>query len=176
MIYFFKQLPKRQEESEGWKPFRDNEWLRKHFMIFVYLLQGILIFISVKLGIWNYFNLVTALVLFAFIYIMHELLHIVVVYRKGDISLTYHGGIFLWLNPDAILSKLQYWFYMTCPILILTVIPQILALFVTGKVHEGLIFVSWVNAIIAGADILDSIFIVIKPQKSIFWRGRYKIQ
>lgn len=175
MIYFFKPLPEKELESEKWIPFREKEWLRKYFMVLVYILQGVLLVISMKLGIWNLFDVRVTLALLVCVFIVHEMLHIAVVYRAGDISLTYHGGIFLWLTPDAVLSKRRYWLYMTLPLIALTVIPSIFTFFCKGKVYDSLMVISWQNVIIAGADILDSPMILLKPRKSIFWRGRYRV-
>lgn len=88
-----KPLPGKEAESETWIPLRDKEWLRKYFMVFVYILQSILLVASMKLGIWNRFDIRVTLALLVFVFLMHELLHIAVVYRAGDISLTYHGSI-----------------------------------------------------------------------------------
>ena len=176
MIYLFKTLPEKQIKDADWNPFREPEWIRKIYMYLVYLFQALLVLISVKCNVWNYFDVFTTVLIFGMVFIMHELLHIIVVCQAGDISLTYSGGIFLWLTPDAILSKFRYWLYMTCPFIFLTIIPQILSFFATDKVYEGMTLISWINAIIAGADIIDSILILTKPCKSEFWRGRYRIR
>lgn len=57
----------------------------------------------------------------------------------------------------------------------LTVIPMCLLPFEKGVIFDGLLYVLWVNAIIAGADIINLVLIAIKPTKAVFYRGHYKI-
>lgn len=109
------------------------------------------------------------------VFVCHELLHIVVVYRIGDISLT-HSGIFFWLYSDAVMSKKRFWMFMSLPLLVLTVIPMCVLLFAKGVIFDGLLYVLSINAIIAGADIINSVLIAIKPAKAVFYRGYYKIE
>lgn len=93
----------------------------------------------------------------------------------GYISLT-HSGIFFWLNSDAVMSKMRFWMFMSLPLLVLTVIPLCLLPFAKGVIFDGLLYVSWINAIIAGTDIINSVLIAIKPAKSVFCREFYKIE
>lgn len=72
-------------------------------MKFVYILQVVLVLISMVLGVWNFANWVIKSIIFIMVFIIHELLHILVVYKIGDISLT-HSGIFFWLNSNAIIA------------------------------------------------------------------------
>ena len=108
------------------------------------------------------------------VYLVHELLHISVVWRIGDISLT-HSGIFFWLNSSAKMSKIRFLLFMSMPLLILSIIPMIIALFSDGFVYRYMRYIAWINAIIAGADIINTILIIIKPRNSVFYRGFYKI-
>lgn len=172
MLYWMKPLPEVTIE-EGYKPFIKHDWFRRHFMIFVYILQANLLAASMWFGVWFFSNIFVRILLFALIYVCHELLHVVVVWRNGDLSLT-HSGIFLWLNSDAHMSKMRFWFFMTLPFLTLTVVPAVAMFFVDGTLRELLNYVAWVNAIVAGADIINSFLILIKPRKSCFYRGFYK--
>ena len=65
---------------------------------------------------------------------------------------------------------------MTLPLLVLTIIPMFLLFLVDGYVFEVLMYIMWVNAIIAGSDIINSILIAIKPSNAKFCRGYYIIE
>ncbi len=175
MFYWFKPLPDCETDFSKWMPFIKNIWFRRHFMIFAYGLQIVLIIISVLMGVWDFSNWYTKLIIFFVVFVCHEMLHIVVVCRIGNISLT-HSGLFFWLNTDAVMSKKRFWMFMSLPLLVLTVLPLCLLPFTKGVMFDGLMYVLWVNAIIAGADIINSILIVIKPGKAVFCRGYYKIE
>lgn len=175
MLYFFKPLPPNDIDFSNWRPFIKNEWFRKHFMKFVYALQVVLILISGALGVWNYTNIFIRIVVFIIVYVSHELLHILVVYKMGDISLT-RSGIFLWLNSNAVMTKIRFWLFMTLPLIVLTIIPTILLLLVEGIIFDVLTYVLWVNAIIAGSDIINSVLIAIKPTNAKFCRGYYSTE
>lgn len=104
MIYFFKPLPHADMNFSNYKPFIKNDWFRRHFMKFVYALQLILIFLSIALGVWSFSNWFIKVAVLIATFLCHELLHILVVYKIGDISLT-HSGIFFWLESSAVMSK-----------------------------------------------------------------------
>lgn len=175
MLYFMKPLPKSNIDLTDWKPFIKDQWFRDHFMYFVYCLQAILIIASIMLGVWNFSSSFFRLVLFICVYIIHELLHIVVVYRIGDISLT-HSGIFFWLTSGAILNKLRFFIFMSLPLIVLTVIPAVACVFLSGEAKDIVLYISWINSIIAGADIINTFLIAIKPNGSLFYRGYYKVK
>lgn len=175
MLYFFKSLPPGDKDMSGYQQFIKSEWFRKHFMKFVYVLQTALVVISVMLGVWDFANLFIKIAVFALVYVIHELLHIVVVYKIGDISLT-HSGMFLWLNSSAIMSKKRFWLFMTLPLIGLTIIPMILVPMADGMVLDTLRYILWINAIIAGSDIINSVLIVIKPANARFYRGYYSTE
>jgi hypothetical protein len=124
------------------------------------------------MGVWNFSNWLLKVAIFCAIFVCHELLHILVVYKIGDISLT-HSGIFFWLNSNAVMSKGRFWMFMSLPLLVLTVLPALLLLIIKGFVFDLLLYILWVNAIIAGADIINSVLIAIKPSKARFFRGYY---
>ncbi len=93
MFYLFKPLPDSKMDFSGYMPFIKNARFRKHFMKLVYVLQTMLVLISIMPGVWDFSNWYMKLIIFMVVFICHELLHIVVVYGIGDISLT-HSGIF----------------------------------------------------------------------------------
>lgn len=172
MIYLFESLPSSDIDFSNWTPFIKNEWFRKHFMKFVYSLQVLLALVSMIMGVWDFANWVIKSIIFILVFIVHELLHILVVYKIGDISLT-HSGIFFWLNSNAIMSKKRFWLFMTLPLLVLTLIPIFVLPFISGVTFEVLMYILWINAIIAGSDIINSILIAMKPANVKFCRGYY---
>ncbi len=176
MIYFFKELPDTRPEIKDWHSFREPEFIRRYNMVFVYLLQFIILVVSIFLGIWNMLSWVVNILVFESVFVIHELLHIFTVFTKGDISLTYHGGIFLWLTLDAVLTKSRYLLYMIFPFFVLTVITGISSFFISGYISHLLTYIAWINAIIAGSDIIDFIIIIFRPRRSVFCRGRYTVK
>ena len=174
MFYWMKPLPKADINYNEYKPFIRNSWFRQYFMCFVYLLQTVLVILSIFLGVWKFANAIIKLALFLTVYLIHELLHISVIWRIGDISLT-HSGIFFWLNSGAKMSKIRFLLFMSMPLLVLTIVPIIIALFSDGPVCQYMSYIAWVNAIIAGADIINTFLIIIKPRNSVFYRGFYKV-
>lgn len=170
MLYFMKPLPKCEIDKNEWKPFINNPWFRNHFMYFVYCLQGALLLFSILFGVWNFADALTKLALFICLYLIHEMLHIIVIYKAGDISIT-HSGIFFWITSGAVLSKLRFFIFMSLPLIGLTVVPAILCVFLSGDLRNIAAYVAWVNSIIAGSDIINSVLIAIKPNNSLFSEG-----
>ena len=175
MFYFFKPLPPNDIDHTIYRPFIKNKWFRKNYMKFVYALQLTLIFFSIELGIWNFANWIIQTIVFIVVFLCHELLHIVVVYKIGDISLT-HSGIFFWLNSNATMSKKRFWLFMSLPLLVFTIIPLFFLPLLDGFIFEMIVYIIWINAIIAGSDIINSLLIAIKPSRSKFYRGYYTIE
>lgn len=176
MILWFRHLPQVSIDLSKWTPFIRNHWLRTHYMKFVYLLQVILFLLPFIFKGW--FPPITAIVLFLigiFVFILHEILHIIVINKKGDISLTF-SGIFFWLHTNAILSKLRFWIFMSLPFMALSVVPFIVSLFLSEDIKSILLFVSWINALISASDIINSFLIAIKPKNSVFCKGYYRLQ
>ena len=173
MLYFMKPIPNGTIDTTGWKPFIKNQWFRNNFMYFVYCLQAALLISSIKLGIWGFLNAFVKVVLFICTYVIHKLLHMIVIYKAGDISIT-RSGIFLWINSGAVLSKLRFFVFMSLPFIGLTVIPAILCIFLSGELKDIAVYVSWINSIIAGSDIINSVLIAMKPNNTLFYRGFYK--
>lgn len=175
MLYFMKPLPDGVIDISDWNPFLKNEWFREHFMYFVYILQATLVIFSMRLGVWNSINFFISMGLFIFVYIIHELLHLIVIWKAGDISIT-HSGIFFWITSGAVLGKLRYFTFICLPFIGLTVLPVIVSFFCRRELRSIAVYIAWVNSIIAGADIINSILIVIKPNNSVFYRGYYKVR
>ncbi|MBH0346394.1 MULTISPECIES: DUF3267 domain-containing protein [Bacillus] len=159
-----------------WNPFIQNNWHRKHYMKFVYVLQIIIFLIPNYFGAsFTDLNIFYLIIIGILVFIIHECLHIIVINNKGDISLT-RSGIFFWLNTNAILSKARFWTFMSLPIIVLSVIPAIISSFVSGNIKSILLFVCWINSIISASDIYNSLLIAMKPKHSIFCRGYYKVK
>lgn len=183
MIYFMKPLPAREVNLADWTPFIRNRWFRNHFMYFVYCLQVVLTVSSILLGVWNFADFYAKAGLFVSVYLIHELLHLIVIWKAGDISIT-HSGIFFWITSGAVLSKRRFLVFMCLPFAVLTVLPAVACIFtcVQARLLGSLLaeikyvaaYIAWVNAIIAGADIINSVLIVTKPQNSVFYRGYYR--
>ena len=142
-------------------------------MFFAYGLQVLLLIFSIVFGAWNFSNAFFKTGLFICTYIIHELLHVIVVYNAGDISIT-HSGLFLWITSGAVLGKLKFFFFMSLPLISLTILPAFLCIFLSGEGKSIAAYVAWVNAIIAGADIINCILIAVKPNNAQFYRGYYK--
>ena len=173
MFYFMKPLPDSKINTTDWKPFIRNEWFRKNFMYFVYFLQAMLLIFSIIFGVWRFSNFFIKVGLFICIFIIHELIHLIVIYNVGDISIT-HSGIFFWITSGAILNKLRFFAFMSLPFIGLTVVPAIICVFLSGGLKDIVAYVAWANSIIAGSDIINSVLIAIKPNNSLFYRSYYK--
>ena len=106
MLYFMKPLPESKIDTTEWKPFIKNQWFRKNFMYFVYCLQAMLFIFSIIFGVWRFSNAFIEVGLFVCIFIIHELLHLIIIYKVGDISIT-HSGIFFWITSGAVLNALR---------------------------------------------------------------------
>ncbi|NIK77711.1 hypothetical protein FHS15_002849 [Paenibacillus castaneae] len=174
MIVWFRHLPEMSMDVSEWKPFIQNNWFRKHYMKFVYLLM--IIFFLAPFWLGAEFTPITKfplILIIASVFITHEILHILVINTKGDISLTFRG-IFFWLNTNATLSKKRFWVFMSLPYIGLSVMPAITSLFVSGNMKSLLLFIGWINVIISSSDIINSFLILIKPNNSVFCRCYYR--
>ncbi|MCJ8009931.1 metalloprotease family protein [Lederbergia wuyishanensis] len=159
-----------------WTPFIRNNWFQKHYMKFVYLLQITIFVIPFFFGTWfTYITIFSSILIGIFVFIIHEYLHIVVINKKGDISLTFRG-IFFWLHTNATLSKTSFWVFMSLPFIVLSVVPAIMSFYVSGNIKSILLFISWINSIISSSDIINSFLIAIKPKNSVFCRGYYRVE
>lgn len=174
MIKWVTKLPETEIDTNEYKPFIKNEWFRKHYMWFVYALMFlILIPVSLLTTSMNSIPFLFRLGLILPVFLIHEILHILVVFKIGDIYLM-HSGIFFWLHSDAHMSKIHFWIFMTLPFLVLTIFPLIIKIFYKGTFVPYLDYIAWINAIMASSDILNSMLILIKPYNSVFYHGYYK--
>ena len=174
MFYFMKPFPEERVDVSGWTRFIQNEWFNKNFMVFVYALQAILLVLPFLFR-WMFSSLPIRLLTGVSTFLVHELLHILCIFNRGDISIT-HSGVFFWIHSNAVMTKWQFWLFMTLPFLGLTVLPLVILPFVSEGLVDFLLFVAWLNAVIAGADILNSILILSKPRKAKFYRGYYIVE
>lgn len=145
-------------------------------MKFVYVLQFLILSIpfQVELGL-SQLNLISLILLAASTFIVHEWIHIVIVHKKGDMSLTFRG-VFFWLHSNAILSKPRFFLFMSSPFIMLTVIPVTLSFFMSGELQVTLLFVCWINTFYSASDLFNSVLILLKPRNSRFYRGFYKVE
>ena len=173
MLYIGKELPQMDIDENEYKPFIRHEWFCKNYMWFAYGLMFLLFITALSLGRLRAGHFIIRLIVFAITYVVHELLHIVTVFRKGDIYLN-HSGIYLWLTPDFTLSKREFWIFMTLPFLVLTCLVGLCSCLVPGHITMYLKYIAWINSIIAGSDIINSILIMMMPRNSYFYRGYYK--
>lgn len=175
MILWFRHLPQPTLDLSKWRPFIENASFRKHYMKFVYVLMAaffLVPYLSFKESFTHLTNFPLLLIVIL-VFVIHEALHIVVVHKKGDISLTFKG-IYFWLNTNAVLSKKRFWIFMSLPFIGLTIIPAIASFFVAGEIRALLLFSSWFNLIISSSDIVNSVLILLKPNQSEFCRGYYR--
>ena len=176
MIIWFRHLPQISMDLEDWIPFIKNNWFRKHYMKFVYLLQFAIFLMSRFFDTWfRPIDTFALILIFIFIFIIHESLHILVINKKGDISLTFRGTFF-WLHTNAVLSKARFWIFMSLPLIALSVVPAIISFYVSGNISSILLFISWITLLISASDIINSFLIVIKPKNSVFCRGYYRVE
>lgn len=174
MMSLFKELKPVEVDTNIWKPFIQNKWFDKNFMSICRILQLVLIVGSILFGIWSYFPILKNVILVLLIFIVHEGIHIITIYGKGNVSLT-RSGLDFWINTDKILTKIRFWIFMTAPILVLSIIPMLLYFCTNGILNELMLFIAWVNLIIARTDIVNSILILLKPSGSVFFRGYYHV-
>ncbi|MGD6873630.1 DUF3267 domain-containing protein [Sutcliffiella horikoshii] len=176
MMLWFRPLPKVSLDSTVWTPFIKNNWYREHYMKFVYLLQVVLLFIPTLFNTgFSQLHIFALILIGILIFILHECLHIVVINKKGDISLTF-SGVFFWINTNAILSKPRFWVFMSLPYIVLSIMPFILSFYVSEDLKLNLLFISWFNTLISASDIINSILIALKPRNTLFCRGYMRVE
>lgn len=146
MIYFMEPLPESGADTAGWQPF-----------------------------IRNPSNALVKAGLFAGVYFVHELLHMAVIYRAGDVSIT-HSFMFLWITSGAILGKCRFFVFMSLPFIILTAVPAIVCPFLSGEWRSMTVYIAWINSVIAGSDLINAVLIAIKPSRTMFYRGYYRTE
>ncbi|HDR6299108.1 hypothetical protein COD90_19360 [Bacillus cereus] len=159
-----------------WTPFIQNNWYQKHYMKFVYLFQIIIFMIPYFFETsFTHINIFYLIIIGILVFIIHECLHILVISKKGDISLTF-SGIFFWLNTNATLSKIRFWVFMSFPVIALSVVPAMMSFFVSGNIKSILLFICWINTFISASDIYNSFLIAMKPKNLFFCRGYYQVK
>ncbi len=173
MIIVNKQIPELDIDRNVYKPFIKNEWFRRNYMWFAYGLMILIFEAAFFLGRFGVGSLLTKILLYVAVYLVHESLHILTVCKKGDIYLS-HSGMYLWLTPNFVLSKKRYLLFMTLPLLLLTGVTGTLSFFVSGEASLYLKLIAWLNAIAAGSDIINTVLILIKPRNAFFYRGFYR--
>jgi len=175
MMLWFRHLPKVSMDLSQWTPFIKNQWFRKHYMKFVYLIQVILLFIPSYFSTgFSHIHTFALILTGILVFILHEFLRIFVIKNKGDISLTF-SGIFFWINTNAVLSKGRFWVFMSLPFIMLSVFPFILSFYVSGDLRLILLFISWINTLISASDIINSFLIALKPKNTLFCRGYVRV-
>lgn len=177
MIFWFRHLPQPTLDLSEWKPFIQHTWFRKQYMKFVYLLMAAFFLVPYWIfeGSFEPLSKFPLLLIIVFVFVIHEALHMVVINKKGDMSLTFRG-IYFWIHTNAVLSKKRFWIFMSLPFIGLTCIPAIASFFVTGDLKALFLFISWFNLIISASDVVNSFLILIKPKHSIFCRGYYRVK
>lgn len=186
MLYWFKQLPETKREGDGWEPFINTPWLNKNYnKLFKACMLIWIIALSLYAGTYyqsirdNYTIIIIAAISVALAFAVlavHEALHILVVYRYGDVSLTRVKGYWGMVGVDsaAELSKLHYLIFALLPTLLLTVCPLIISLFTTGFASYFLGFAALSN--ISPVDIINSIVVIRKPRGTVILSGYYKVE
>ncbi|SCV20134.1 Uncharacterized protein BCRIVMBC845_02640 [Bacillus cereus] len=145
-------------------------------MKFVYLFQIIIFMIPYFFETsFTHINIFYLIIIGILVFIIHECLHILVISKKGDISLTF-SGIFFWLNTNATLSKIRFWVFMSFPVIALSVVPAMMSFFASGNIKSILLFICWINTFISASDIYNSFLIAMKPKNSFFCRGYYQVK
>ncbi len=172
MIHWVKTMPPAKGDLTGYRPFIRNDWFRQHYMVFTYSLMVILTVLAFLTCRCGEISILMRYLLPVAVFLVHELIHILVVYRIGELYMT-HSGIYFWLQCDAKMRKGRFWLFMTLPLLTLTLVPAALLLLNTGAFRPYLLYIAWSNAIIASSDIINSPLILLKPNGSVFCRGFY---
>lgn len=96
MIHWFRRLPQINMNSSEWTPFIQNSWFREHFIKFANLLQ-IVVFLAPGLlgGLFTGVPLYILVLIGIAVFLFHEFLHIVAVYRKRRYKPDFQRDIFL---------------------------------------------------------------------------------
>ena len=174
MIHWVKAMPAPEIDHSVYRPFIRNDWFRKNYMVFAYGLMAVLAVLCFlfrgERGIPVYLRLVS----FAAVFLVHESLHILAVRSCRDIYMT-RRGLYFWMQPDMEMSKGHFFLFMSLPLLALTVLPALLSFFVSGPAAAWLKWIAWINGIIAGSDIINTVLILFKPRGAKFYWGYYRI-
>ena len=194
MIYWFKNLPIKSFDDNIWKSIIPYKRLRENFMVAAYLLQFALFVIfmiyvrsytpnhdinmqSLSYKMLNYVSNHKSIIYISLIamVIIHEMLHIAVIFNKGDFSITFKY-LYFWITTNAELSKICYFTFAFLPLFILSIIPFIISLFIFNDLAFIIRIVAFLNLIVSSADIINIVFILSKPNRAIFCQGMYYIK
>ena len=202
MIYWFKYMPEKiiQIPKDELFPVIKNEWVRKNYNL---LANSLAIFICIAIYLFFRDDLaniarislnvmpfsldttggkILSVVIFVSIFalitlvisVIHELLHMAVVYGKDDMSVTLSKwGIFVTTNAD--LSKTQKFIVVSLPLIVLTVIPFIISFFMPSDIAGVVRYFAGFNFAFSAYDIITISQIISKPKNAVFWRGMYYI-
>lgn len=174
MIYWMKPLPPAEIDTAEYRPFIRNDWFRKNYMWFAYGLMALILAAGFLLPGIRGISMRVRLAVVIPVFVNHELLHFLVVFRIGNVSLT-HSGIYFWMNSDARMSKGRFWLFISLPLVTLTLVPAALAAAASVYVRPYLVYIAWLNALIAGSDIINSVLVLFKPRNAVFYRGYYRV-
>ena len=83
MIHWNKELPKLNINYSEYKPFIGNEWFQKN-MYFTYGIMVVLLVLALITGGFSAGNLLIRVLIFPFVYVIHEFLHIINAWVKTD--------------------------------------------------------------------------------------------
>ncbi|CAG9623290.1 hypothetical protein BACCIP111883_04091 [Sutcliffiella rhizosphaerae] len=96
MILWFRNLPQKSMDLSVWTPFIQNNWCRKHYVKFVYLIQIIILSVPSFFFYSTGFTTINIIIIISLlVFIFHECLHLLILNKKDDISLTFSGIFFL---------------------------------------------------------------------------------
>ena len=81
MIYWVKTPPQADIDYNEYRPFIRNDWFRKHYMFFAYGLMALLTVLFFVTGGMKGVPYLLRIPVFVLVFLVHELLHILVIYR-----------------------------------------------------------------------------------------------
>lgn len=179
MIYLFKDLPDADIDTSQWHMMLENTMIKKLYSIATYLFMPVLV-VALYLLKYDFFYLpkviqsdnmpgflspILWMILILVILLVHELLHIVTIYKRGNVSVTF-SRLFVRVNTNVVLRKSQRILCVIFPLLILSAIPGVIALFIVSiEIKSILNFICWTNLILSGYDV--SSFFSCYPYRSI---------
>ena len=111
MIRWVQTVPQPEIDHSQYRPFIRNDWFRNHYMFFAYWLMAVLAVLLFVTGGMKGVSWFLRIPVFVLVFLAHELLHILVIYRIGDIYLS-HSGLFFWMNTNAEMSKGRFWLFI----------------------------------------------------------------
>lgn len=190
MIYLFKDLPDADIDTSQWHMMLENTMIKKLYSIATYLFMPVLV-VALYLLKYDFFYLpkviqsdnmpgflspILWMILILVILLVHELLHIVTIYKRGDVSVTF-SRLFVRVNTNVVLRKSQRILCVIFPLLILSAIPGVIALFIVSiEIKSILNFICWTNLILSGYDVSSFFLVLSIPKHSLTYKALYKFQ